>query len=332
MARARARADGALALLLRSISWHEVLRAALPETEIRWPPVIRATMIGVMASAVFPGRIGEPSRVLVLTRQIDGPEPQAVADRRGYGLLADAHEPARARDPRRRDAHGRAAVEGHAAGIATAVLVAARDRRARARGPAPARARSALATPSACARAPRSLRRLLVLARRGLVVFARPRHGVAAVGCQLFAWALQWRACYMVLRALDARVARRPRRGRGDPARGQPQRDPARHPLERRRLPGSLPGRARRLRRRAPAPALAYGILLQAVEVIDRARARRARAARRGPQLAGDRDVRAVEEEVVEAVEAADAAEAPAAERDGAGAAGAALRSADERA
>ena len=30
-------------------------------------------MIGVMASALFPGRIGEPSRVIVLTRRLKGP-------------------------------------------------------------------------------------------------------------------------------------------------------------------------------------------------------------------------------------------------------------------
>src|ERR1700677_3788941 len=62
----------ALSLLLRAASWHETLRAALPETQIPWPAVIRAAMIGVMASAVFPGRIGEPTRVLVLSRRLEG--------------------------------------------------------------------------------------------------------------------------------------------------------------------------------------------------------------------------------------------------------------------
>src|SRR5262245_32902260 len=46
-------------LVLRSVSWHETLRAALPGTAIAWAPVTRATMIGVMASALFPGRLGE---------------------------------------------------------------------------------------------------------------------------------------------------------------------------------------------------------------------------------------------------------------------------------
>src|SRR6476661_6996234 len=63
----------AASLVLRSISWQQTLRAALPDTAMRWPPVVRATMIGVMASAVFPGRIGEPTRVVVLSRRLEGP-------------------------------------------------------------------------------------------------------------------------------------------------------------------------------------------------------------------------------------------------------------------
>jgi phosphatidylinositol alpha-mannosyltransferase len=47
-----------------------------------------------------------------------------------------------------------------------------------------------------------SVERLLRLARQGLAVFARPRHGSIAVGAQLLAWTLQWLACYAVLLAL----------------------------------------------------------------------------------------------------------------------------------
>src|ERR1700722_14086903 len=53
----------ALSLLLRSLSCPQPLRAALPESPIRWAAVSRATMVGVMGSAVFPGRVGEPTRV-----------------------------------------------------------------------------------------------------------------------------------------------------------------------------------------------------------------------------------------------------------------------------
>ncbi len=61
-----------LAMLMRSVSWHQALRAALPGTPMPWPAVVRATMIGVMGSALVPGRIGEPTRVLVLSRRLDG--------------------------------------------------------------------------------------------------------------------------------------------------------------------------------------------------------------------------------------------------------------------
>jgi phosphatidylinositol alpha-mannosyltransferase len=44
--------------------------------------------------------------------------------------------------------------------------------------------------------------RMLQLARQGLVVFARPRYGSTAIAFQLLAWALQWLACYTVILAL----------------------------------------------------------------------------------------------------------------------------------
>jgi phosphatidylinositol alpha-mannosyltransferase len=47
-----------------------------------------------------------------------------------------------------------------------------------------------------------TITRGLRLARRGLVVFARPRYGASAVAAQRFAWTLQWLACYMVILAL----------------------------------------------------------------------------------------------------------------------------------
>jgi phosphatidylinositol alpha-mannosyltransferase len=43
---------------------------------------------------------------------------------------------------------------------------------------------------------------MLDLARQGLRVFARPRHAAAAVSAQLLAWTLQWLACYAVVLAL----------------------------------------------------------------------------------------------------------------------------------
>jgi phosphatidylinositol alpha-mannosyltransferase len=191
----------ALSLLLRSASWHETLRAALGDTPIGWAPVARATMIGVMASALFPGRIGEPSRVIVLTRRLDGPTStllpvvagtvfsQTLINLLALAILAGVTftgVPLLQGDL--------AAVTGVLAlPLAICALVLAGPRLLRV-------GRRSHST--RVVRAAEAIARLLELARHGLVVFARPRYGLTAVTYQLLAWALQWLACYMVVLAL----------------------------------------------------------------------------------------------------------------------------------
>jgi phosphatidylinositol alpha-mannosyltransferase len=191
----------ASSLLLRSASWHETLHAALGETPIGWAPVARATMIGVLASALFPGRIGEPSRVIVLTRRLDGPTSrllpvvagtvfsQTLINLLALAILAGV------------TFTGVPLLHGDLAGVtavlalplAICVVVLAGPRLLR----LGRRSRSTRVVRSA-----HTIARLLALARRGLIVFARPRYGLTAVTCQLGAWALQWLACYMVVLAL----------------------------------------------------------------------------------------------------------------------------------
>ena len=190
-----------LSLFMRSLSWHETLRAALPEAPIGRGPVVRATMIGVMVSALFPGRIGEPTRVLVLTRRLDGPArrllpvvagtvfSQTLINLLALAVLAGV------------TFTSVPLLNGHPLGIATAVAVPLAACALVLAGPRVLelgrRSRSARV-----ARAASTLARLLNLARRGLVVFARPRYGTAAVAFQLLAWTLQWLACYVLLLAL----------------------------------------------------------------------------------------------------------------------------------
>jgi phosphatidyl-myo-inositol alpha-mannosyltransferase len=190
-----------LSLLARSVSWQAILRAALPEQWPRWAPVARATMIGVMASAVFPGRIGEPTRVIVLSRRLQGPNTRTIPVVAGtvfsqtlinlvaLGILA-AVTFSSVPLPR---GHASALEAVLAAPVFIALFVfggppllrlAQRSRNTRIRAGAIAFAG------------------LLRLGRQGLRAFARPRYGVPAVGAQLLAWALQWGSCYMVILAL----------------------------------------------------------------------------------------------------------------------------------
>ena len=188
-------------LVLRSISWQAALRAALPEVPMPWGPVRRATMIGVMTSAVFPGRLGEPMRVLVLTRRLDGSRrrllpvvagtvfSQTLMNLLALAILAVVTL---------------AAVplgQGHLTGVAIALLVPLLIAALVVAGPRlialGQRARS-----QRLRRAAATLEAVLRQARQGLVVFARPQLGAVALLMQLAAWALQWLACYAVLLAL----------------------------------------------------------------------------------------------------------------------------------
>jgi phosphatidylinositol alpha-mannosyltransferase len=191
----------ALSLLLRSVSWQQTLRAALPTARIAWPPVVRATMIGVMGSAVFPGRAGEPTRVYLLARRLEGSTRHLLAVVAGtvfsqtlINLLALAILAAVTFS-------SVSIFHGHETGIAGALAVPALIVVLVLAGPSILR----LGRHSRIARvrlAAHAVTRLLGLARRGLAVFTRPRHGVPAVAAQLLAWGLQWGSCYMIILAL----------------------------------------------------------------------------------------------------------------------------------
>jgi phosphatidylinositol alpha-mannosyltransferase len=60
----------AASMVLRSEAWYAVLGPALPLTTVRRADVTRATMIGVFMSAILPGRVGEAGRAIVLSRRL----------------------------------------------------------------------------------------------------------------------------------------------------------------------------------------------------------------------------------------------------------------------
>ncbi|CAN5466827.1 hypothetical protein BH10ACT11_BH10ACT11_06550 [soil metagenome] len=56
-------------LFLRAASWFAIARSALPLSPLRRRDVASATMIGVLMSATLPARLGEPARAMVLARR-----------------------------------------------------------------------------------------------------------------------------------------------------------------------------------------------------------------------------------------------------------------------
>ena len=123
------------------------------------------------------------------------------------------------------------------------------------------RSRSLRVAPAAA-----TLARLLRLGRQGLAVFANPRHGIPAVLLQLLAWTLQWLACYAVLCALglqseDGLIAAAAVLLAVNVS------AVTRHPVERRVFQAACLVVLAAYGVGA-GPALAYGIILQAVEVL----------------------------------------------------------------
>ena len=65
-------------MLLRAVSWHAILKAALPGARPKLADAVQGTTIGVLMSATLPARLGEPSRALIVARRL-GPRARPLA-------------------------------------------------------------------------------------------------------------------------------------------------------------------------------------------------------------------------------------------------------------
>ena len=183
-----------VSMVARGVAWLLMLRAALPQERVRASPVLRATMIGVLGSALVPGRVGEPARAWLVTRRHGS--PGTVVGTMVSQTLLNL--------------------------IALALLTAAALRGVRALHPGSAALIAALAVPLIAAAlllvgrplARASLRwhrlrragtwaaRQLDALRTGIAVLRSRRHGAVIAAVQLAAWALQLLAAYALILAL----------------------------------------------------------------------------------------------------------------------------------
>jgi phosphatidylinositol alpha-mannosyltransferase len=187
------------AMLARAVSWHAILKAALPDARPRMTDAVQGISIGVLMSATLPARLGEPSRALVVARRLGRPRDRlpvvlgTLVSQTLLNVLALVILGAVMFTTVGLFAGRQQALVWYAlapVGLLCLVLVA------------PALLR---AGPSRSARLGRWLaqgRNALARLRSGLTVFRRPRQGAVAVGMQLGAWALQWVSCYVLLVAL----------------------------------------------------------------------------------------------------------------------------------
>lgn len=187
----------AVALLLRSVCWRALVRAALPGRPVRFPDVASATMIGVLVSAVLPGRLGEPTRALVVSRRL-GRVGRTFPMLLGTILVQSVINVAALIGLGIVVALTSDLVSSHpyvlpALLALPAMALAVLELAARLAGRETGRHASTAAV----------VVRVLTRVRSGLAVLRRMRPMATATSSQLAAWAAQTFACYAVSRALS---------------------------------------------------------------------------------------------------------------------------------
>lgn len=187
----------ALSLFFRAASWYWIARAALPNRPIRRRDVTSATMIGVLMSATLPARLGEPARALALARRTGRMREtfpvllgtlvsQTMLNLVALALLGVIIV---STTPLFHSGTQKLFVFSMVPLVLLLLVVLApvlmrRNGNGR------------------LARLGAALHRALVQVRAGLAIFRNPRQGIAAAAAQLGAWAIQLSACWALLYAL----------------------------------------------------------------------------------------------------------------------------------
>jgi phosphatidylinositol alpha-mannosyltransferase len=189
-----------LSMGFRAISWHAILRAAIPDAVIGRAATFRATAIGVMMSATLPARLGEPSRALIMARRIGRPRERlpvvlgTLVSQTLINLLALVILGVIMLSSIK-------LFSGHDGALVTLAVAPAVLLLVLLFGPVLLRFRIGHGTPGRLHRLQQKLRGLAQALRAGLRVFVQPRLGAVAVSAQLFAWVLQCLSCWILLRA-----------------------------------------------------------------------------------------------------------------------------------
>jgi phosphatidylinositol alpha-mannosyltransferase len=191
-------------MILRALSWFEIVRAALPERPVKRRTILSGTVIGVLMSATLPARLGEPSRALIVARRLGRMRETlpvlvgTLVSQTLLNLLAllllgaivlGTSDVLRGRE------EAVVLVSLMPVGLAAAVLIVPSlleqsDRRVGRRG-------------GVFGRLVREAAAALLRLRKGLMVFRRARSAVWATSAQLAAWALQLLGAFALMLALD---------------------------------------------------------------------------------------------------------------------------------
>jgi phosphatidylinositol alpha-mannosyltransferase len=186
-----------LSLFFRAASWYGIVRAALPNRPVRRRDVTSATMIGVLMSATLPARLGEPARAMTLARRIGRMRETfpvllgTLVSQTLLNIVALALLGAiivSSTDLFHSSTEKLFLFSLVPLALLVVVLVAPTLMRRNGNG--------------RFARIGRAMHHALLQVRAGLAVFRQPRYGAVASAAQLGAWAIQLAACAALLAAL----------------------------------------------------------------------------------------------------------------------------------
>lgn len=186
-----------LSLFFRAASWYWIVRAALPNRPVRRRDVTSATMIGVLMSATLPARLGEPARALTLSRRTGRMRETfpvllgTLVSQTMLNLLALALLGVIIVSTTSLFHSGTQKLFAFSMVplvLLLVVLVAPVLMRRNGNG--------------RLARLGAAVHRALLQVRAGLAIFRDPRRGIGAAAAQLGAWAIQLAACWALLYAL----------------------------------------------------------------------------------------------------------------------------------
>jgi phosphatidylinositol alpha-mannosyltransferase len=184
-------------LFLRAGAWFAISRSALPHAPLRRRDVASATMIGVLMSATLPARLGEPARAMVLARRTGRMRENfpvllgTLVSQTALNIVALVLLGViivNSTDLFHTSSQRLFLVSMAPLLILVAVLLAPVFVKQGGSG--------------RVARVVQAIREALLKVRSGTVVFRDPRHGSAAVLLQLGAWFLQLCACWALFASL----------------------------------------------------------------------------------------------------------------------------------
>jgi len=187
----------ALSLFFRAASWYGIVRAAVPNRPVRRRDVTSATMIGVLMSATLPARLGEPARAMTLARRIGRMREtfpvllgtlvsQTLLNIVALALLGTII--VSSTDLFHSSTEKLFVFSFVPLGLLLLVVLGPVLMRRNGNG--------------RLARIGSAIHRALLQVRAGLAVFRQPRRGLLAGATQLGAWAIQLLACWALLAAL----------------------------------------------------------------------------------------------------------------------------------